>query len=217
VEIPSGTRIEVALDTPISTRMSKKGQPVSFRSTQPVALNDMLELPADTMFIGTLTEVKRPGAFGKPGVLRVKVERVELSSGATANVVARLNTPDKDQGRISADSSRATDLYQVGMWTLQGTLIGSQVNGGKGAAIGAGAGAAAALILMMARRGPDVYLEPGMPFLVELDSAVSLPGADLWAAQQEAARNRSREAAADERDADLHGEARPQLKRRPRQ
>lgn len=180
---------------------------------QPVQLADLLELPADTMFVGSVVEVKRPGSFGKPGVLRVKVERVELSNGATANVVARLNTPDKDQGRIAADSNRGADLYQLGMWTLQGTLIGSQVRGGKGAAIGAGAGAAAALIIMMSRRGPDVYLEPGMPFLVELDRAVELPGADVWAAQQEFARARTHDAAA---DSELSGEERPQLKRRPR-
>ena len=189
VVIPAGTRIAVVLDTPLSTRISRQGQLVMFRTSDPLPVNDQLEIPPETGFTGAVVEAKRPGAFAKPGVLRVKVDRINLSTGATKEVAARLDSPDmKGRGRLSSDSSRATDLASLAMYTLEGTLLGAQIKGVKGAAVGAGAGAAVALIIMMSRKGSDVYLEPGMPFLIILDRPVELPGAEIYAAQQSYAR-----------------------------
>jgi hypothetical protein len=187
VVIPSGTRIAVVLDTPISTRISKLGQLVTFRSSESLLVAQGLAIPPDTAFTGKVVEARRPGAFGKTGSLRVKVERIELLNGAGADLTARLDTQDADKhGRISSDSSRAAQLYNLAIWTAQGTLIGAQIGGGKGAATGAGAGAAVALLIMMAKHGRDVYLEPGTPFLVILDRPLSLPGQAVLAAQQSA-------------------------------
>ena len=193
VEIPAGTPIEVVLDTPLSTKMTKKGQAVTFRTARTLPLSDQLELPAETAFTGTVVEVKRPGGFGKSGAMRVFVERVELENGPSAPVVAHLDSADiQGQGRIRADNSRTTDLYSLASYTLQGTLLGSAIKGGKGAAVGAGAGALAALIIMMSRKGPDLYLEPGMPFTVILDQSVSLPARELYITQQKQLQARAR-------------------------
>jgi hypothetical protein len=187
VVIPAGTRIAVVLDTPISTRISKTGQLVTFRSSESLLVAQGLAIPPDTAFTGKVVEARRPGAFGKTGSLRVKVERIQLLNGAGADLTARLDTQDADKhGRISSDSSRAAQLYNLAIYTVQGTLIGAQIGGGKGAAAGAGAGAAVALLIMMAKHGRDVYLEPGTPFLVILDRPLSLPGQAVLAAQQSA-------------------------------
>jgi hypothetical protein len=187
VVIPEGTRIAVVLDTPISTRISKTGQLVTFRSSESLLVAQGLAIPPDTAFTGKVVEARRPGAFGKTGSLRVKVERIQLLNGAGADLTARLDTQDADKhGRISSDSSRAAQLYNLAIYTAQGTLIGAQIGGGKGAAAGAGAGAAVALLIMMAKHGRDVYLEPGTPFLVILDRPLSLPGQAVLAAQQSA-------------------------------
>ncbi len=225
VSLLPGTRIDVVLDTPLSTRISKSGQPVTFRTSRPIEFDGRLELPPETAFTGRVVRVKRPGVFASPGELRVKVERIELSAGESAPVVARLDTPDTQQGRIRADRSRGADIYNVGLWALNGTLAGAQIGGGKGAAIGAGAGAAVALIILMAKRGPDVYLEPGTPFLVILDEAVQLSGAAVQAAQESHARAYGLDSLSAERDEDLYARGtsapasdpdRPALKRRPR-
>ncbi len=187
VVVPGGTRIEVVLDTPLSTRISKKGQVATFRTSQPLPLEDSLSLPADTAFTGSVTSARRPGAFGKSGELRVKVERVELPGGGSFPIVARLDSADlRGQGRASADNNRAADLLSLATWTAEGTLIGAQVKGGKGAAVGAGAGAAIAMIILMSRRGSDVYLEPGTPFTILLDQPLTLPGGTLAAAEKAA-------------------------------
>jgi len=155
--------IAVTLDTPVSTRITKKGAEVVFITSEPIRLGDGIELPPDTRVIGTVVEAKKPGIFGRPGAMKIKIERIELES-ETAPVVARLEGVDTNAGKIKSDSTRAADLYTLATWSLAGTLMGAQIGGGKGALIGTGAGAAAAILLGMARRGPDLYLEPGTPF-----------------------------------------------------
>lgn len=232
VAIPGGTRIAVVLDTPLSTRIARPGQMVTFRTSEALHVGDQLEIPPETGFTGSVVEVRRPGHFGKPGVLRVKVDRINLATGATAEVAAKLDSPDaKGAGRLASDRNRTTDLYSLAMYTLEGTLLGSRIHGGKGAAIGAGAGASVALLIMMSRRGADLYLEPGMPFLIILDRSVELPGSEVFAAQQSYARARrfSGAAGAGDSSAGTDGSEiqrnpdgavldsdRPKLKRRPR-
>ena len=155
--IQTGTRFDVTLDTPLSTRISKKGQLVNFRTSQPLPVTDDLVIPPDTIFAGKVIEVHRPGGFRKAGVLKVKVERLELSSGAGTDVVARLDSQDINaQGKLPSDRSRAADLIGIGLWSAQGALIGSQVGGAKGAGIGAGAAATNGMIIQKSKHGPDL-------------------------------------------------------------
>jgi hypothetical protein len=190
VAIPAGTRIAVVLDTPLSTRIARQGQQVTFRTSEPLRVADQLEIPPETAVTGSVVEAQRPGSFGKAGVLRVKVDRINLPNGTSKQIVARIDSPDlKGSGRSSSDNNRTTDLYSLIMYTAEGTLLGAQIKGGKGAAVGAGAGAAVALLIMMSKRGADVYLEPGMPFVVTLDQMVELPGTEVYAAQQSYARS----------------------------
>ncbi|MBI1739185.1 MAG: hypothetical protein HYR58_08050 [Acidobacteria bacterium] len=184
VSLPAGTILNVVLETPLSTRIAKKDQKVTFRTVSPMRVSEGLELPPDTAIQGTVVEAKKPGGFGRAGVIRVKIDHVKLTQNASMPLVARLQSADTDkQGRIRADSARGTDLVEMAQYTLTGTLLGARIGGGKGAGIGAGAGALAALIIMMSRRGPDVYLEPGMPFVVVLDEPVELPGQEVLNAQ----------------------------------
>jgi hypothetical protein len=226
VAIPAGTRIAVVLETPLSTRIARRGQLVTFRTSEALRVHEQIEIPPETGFTGTVVEVKRPGHFGKVGALRVKVDRINLSTGTTAEVAARLDSPDmKGHERLSSDNSRGTDLYRLATYTLEGTLLGSQISGGKGAAVGAAAGAAVAVMILMSRRGPDLYLEPGMPFQVILDRAVELPGADVFAAQQGYAHSRGNHdgpEGADSSEIQRNPDGavldadRPKLKRRPK-
>ena len=177
VTLAGGTRIAVVLETPLSTRIAKKGQEVTFRATQPIALGEGMELSEQAAFIGTVVEAKRPGAFGRQGALKVELKRIDLPSGSSAAIAARLDSPEmRGKGRISSDKSRSADLINLATWTLVGTALGGRAAGGKGAGYGAASGATIWLIMMMSHRGADVYLEPGMPFTVLLDEAAELPG-----------------------------------------
>lgn len=185
VLIPAGTRIAVVLDTPLSTRISRTGQLVHFRTVEALPVAGTLAIPQDTLFSGKVVRAKRPGAFGKAGELSVNVERIELANGAGAPVAARIDATDPEaNGRPTSDHSRKAGLLNLALWTGQGALLGDQIMGGKGAAAGAGAGAAIALIMMMSKHGQDVYLEPGTPFQVVLNESLPLPGPALLAASE---------------------------------
>lgn len=184
VVVPAGTRIAVALDTPLSTRISKAGQIVHFRTSEALPVAENFVIPQDTIFSGKVVEARRPGTFGKGGVLRVAVDHIELENGAGTAVAGRIEPTDPEaNGRPTSDHSRKVALINLVMWSGQGALLGAQIKGGTGAAAGAGAGAAIAMIMMMAKHGADVYLEPGTPFLITLNQPASLPGAALLAGQ----------------------------------
>jgi hypothetical protein len=223
VFLPSGTVLSVVLETPLSSRIAKKDQKVMFRTTAPAQLSEGMELPPDTAIEGTVLEAHKPGGFGRAGSVRVKIDHVEISQNLRVPMVARLQSAETDkQGSIRADNARGTDMIELAQYTLAGTLLGSRIGGGKGAGIGAGAGALAALIIMMSRRGPDVYLEPGMPFVVVVDAPVELPGKEVADAQASYAATRAASGA------DANGNEkidpnmtippneRPVLKRRPK-
>ncbi len=181
--VPAGTRMAVTLDTPLSTRISKVGQVVNFRTNEALPVGEMV-IPPDTLFTGKVVEAKKPGAFGRSGTLRVEVNRIELTNGTGSEVAAKIDSSDMNgHGRMRPDKSRAAALLNLAMYGVQGTIIGSQIGGAKGAAIGGGTGAAVALIMMAARKGADVYLEPGMPFEVSIEQPVSLPGKAVAAVQ----------------------------------
>jgi len=225
VGIAAGTRIGVVLDTPLSTRISKTGQRVAFRTRDPLPVHETLEIPPETEFVGTVVEAQRPGSFGRAGKLRVRVDRIQLSNGISAGVVARFDSADgKAGGRVSADRRGKSNVVDLVQWAALGTLIGLQVHGGKGAGYGAAAGTTAALIILMSKRGPDLYLEPGMPFTVVLDQPVTLPGAEVLAAQQAYARGHASAAPssssaagrASDSEPAHSSEPRPKLNRRPK-
>jgi hypothetical protein len=91
-----------------------------------------LQIPPETEISGSVVEAKKPGTFGKPGVLRVKVDSMHLTNGAGGAIVARLDSPDmKGNGRLQSDSTRTTNLASLALWTLEGTLIGDAIHGGK--------------------------------------------------------------------------------------
>ncbi len=178
-------RVHVVLDTPMSTRITHEGQMVVFRTERAIPLDGALELPPETAFTGSVVKVRRPGAFGKQGEIRVVVRELELSTGQAAPVEARLDSTDPDYaGKGKSDTSRAANIINLAIWTGQGTVIGAQVHGGSGAAVGAGAGVLVGLIIMASRHGQDVYLEPGTPFDVLLEQPVSLPGPAVLAAEE---------------------------------
>jgi hypothetical protein len=185
VAIPMDRPIRVTLDTPLSTRISRQGEIVTFRIAYSILLGDGLEVPPYTEIVGHVVEVKKPASFGKNGVLRVAVDRIRLDPDGGADLKAHVDSAEmRGPGRASTDKRRPTDLYSVMIGSVGGAILGAALGGAKGAAIGAGTGAGTAVLIKMAHRGDDVYLEPGMYFSVVLDQPVYLNGPAVYAAQQ---------------------------------
>jgi hypothetical protein len=216
ITLPAGTRIPVALVTPLNSRFSHRGQTVVFRTTGAVSLGEDLEVPPGVEVRGRIAEVTRPGVFGKSGTLRVTVDRMLLPGAAAASLRAQLRSADiNSRGRLTGESRGLMDRQGLVVLSVQGALAGAQF-GGKAAGIGAGAGAAVAAVLMMSKKGRDVSVSPGTPFSVRLQRDAELSAPAVYWAQQDYASRRgaARVAGYDERDETLDDGTRPVLKRR---
>jgi hypothetical protein len=213
VTISAGTRIPIVLETSLSSRFSRKGQPVVFRTTRAVPLGESLQVPPGVEIRGRVAEVRRPGAFGKSGTLRVTVERMVLPGAAATRLRAQLRSGDVGtRGRLSREGRRGMDSQGLVMLSMQGALAGAPF-GGKAAGIGAGAGAAVAAVLMMSKKGHDISVERGTPFSVRLQQDAELSAAAIYWAQQDYS---SRHPGGTSFDHDgEEDDTRPVLKRRP--
>jgi len=185
VILPAGTQVDVTLETPMSTRISKKGQIITFRSVSSIPLEQKLELPPETALNGRVISARKPGGFGRGGELQIQVQEIEVVPGQVAPLQARIESADLiSNGRARADSNKGANIMDLAQWAIFGTSIGHGAAGGKGAGYGAAAGALAAIIIMMSRKGSDIYIEPGTPFRITLDQPVELAGLHVWQAQE---------------------------------
>jgi hypothetical protein len=220
VAIPAGTRIAVVLETPLSTKFSREGQTVIYRTTRSVALAHDLELPPNVEIRGRVTEVIRPGMFGKAGGVRVRLERILLPGGTSAALRAQLRAPEPSaRGRISGDGqlrrSRPGNMESLAMLSAQGTYVGARAGGAKAAAIGAGAGAALAAVLMMSQKGTEVSIPAGTAYFVRLRADANLSSSAVFSAHQDYVKTRAARAAYEDTESRFErAAARPVLKRR---
>jgi hypothetical protein len=217
ITILAGTRIPIVLETPLSSRFTQRGQTVIFRTTRAISVGEDLEVPPGVELRGRVSEVTRPGVFGKSGALRVTVERMLLPGAAAARLRAQLRSAEINaRGRLSSDGRRLMDRSGLVVLSVQGALAGAQF-GGKAAGIGAGAGAAVAAVLMMSKKGRDVTVFRGTPFSVRLqqDAELSAP-AVYWAQQDYLSRQQAvpQGPGYEDGDENLDDAPRPVLKRR---
>lgn len=214
IAIPAGTRISIVLETALSSRFSRQGQAVIFRTSSALALSQELEIPPGVEIRGRVAEVTRPGVFGKSGALRVTVEQIILPGAPPASLRAQLRSADMNsRGRLTTDGRRSMNVRSVAGLSLQGTLAGAQF-GGKAAGIGAGAGAAIAAVLMMSHRGRDVSVSAGTPFSVRLQQDADVPVPAVYWAQQDYARTHISPSTDQDWEPDAESGPRPVLKRR---
>ncbi len=91
---------------------------------------------------------------------------------------------DREEGKISAESSKGGDTRTVAETTAAGASIGviAGAAGGRtglGAGVGAAAGAAAGLIGVLASRGPEAILEKGTQLDMVLDRELHFTDQEL--------------------------------------
>ena len=189
VTVPAGTRIQVTLNSPIRTKLARRGDIVYAVSAFPVAINGQMAIPTGTYLEGMLEKVLRRGPSGHPG-LQMHFTRMVFASGYTvalqkATAVASALSPTGNLPRDSASSIEPANTGAVASAEAFGptpqqqppTLTPPPMPGPHiGTVIGIGAGVTAAGIvggILWARhiRG-DVVFEVGSPFEVVLDSPV---------------------------------------------
>ena len=182
ITIPRGTRVPLVLINSISTKHAAPGDRVYLESVYPVVVDGRIVVPPGTYVSGSVTASKRPGRVKGKGELFLLFEQMILPNGTIRDLVGRVGSLDgrapegldRDEGKITSESSKGGDARTVGETTAAGTSIGviagaSAGRAGLGAGVGAAAGAAVGLIGVLLSRGPEAVLEKGTQLDMTLD------------------------------------------------
>lgn len=159
--IPSGTSIEVAVNTTISSEEAKVGDAWSG-----AVITGRDGIPSGSVVNGTVTGVKAAR----------KGDRAMLDLGLTSITVDGHSTPAHGSTEsIIAGSTRARNLGAIAGSAAAGALIGKAVSGTtKGAVVGAVVGTGAATGVVAASDGYQVVLKSGTPLTFTTSEAMAV-------------------------------------------
>ncbi len=159
--VPEGMRLVAVLDTSLSSRTSRSGQPLSMTVLAP---GEYQGARIDGV-VGRIT----PYARDRNAAMRVEFDTIQLRNGDRAAfdaVLSTVRTPDGGTFRVDtsddlSDRGHSDEAIQQGaVGAALGAIIGAIAGGGKGAVIGAVAGGAGGAILAQ-DRSEYLDLPPG--------------------------------------------------------
>lgn len=190
ITLAAGTKVPLALNSPISTKTAHSGDPVYAHTTFPVVINEHVAIPAGTYVQGVISSVKRAGRVkGRAEVLMHFTSLVYpngytvMLPGSVDNVPGAEHQRTKgEEGTIQQDSEKGKDAATIAETAATGAGIGAISAGGKGAGIGAGMGGAAGLAIAMLTRGSDVRLETGTAIEMVFQRAITVDPSRISAA-----------------------------------
>jgi hypothetical protein len=160
--VPSGTSIEIALATALSSETANAGSAWSGS-----VLNGADGIPAGSSVAGTVTAVK-PARKG---------DRAMLDLGLTSITVdGHRYAVHGSTEAIIAGSTRARNLGAIAGSAVAGALVGKAVSGGsnKGTIIGAVVGGGAATGVVASSDGYQVVLKSGTPLTFTTNESVAV-------------------------------------------
>lgn len=72
LSIPEGTLVKISLETPLSSKVNKKGEMVKFSVVEPVKIASKTVIEKGALAQAQITEVRGPGKFGKNARIKLK-------------------------------------------------------------------------------------------------------------------------------------------------
>jgi hypothetical protein len=167
VVVPAGTPISIALNSDITTKTARVGDPVDAHVTSAVTVDGRTAIPAGTLVRGLVSEVvSGSDRIGGTPTLGLKFDGIELQPGRTVGISGNLH----EQGK----SDTARDTAKIAGGALLGAIIGKQIGDNKGRLIGGLLGGAAG-VAAAKKTGTEVTLPAGTTFTVVLDQSFSTP------------------------------------------
>lgn len=179
--VPSGTKVPVRLQTAISTKNARVGDPVYAQTVFPVAIDNKMMIPSGTYVQGTISKITRPGRVKGRAEVLFHFTTLVFPSGYTVSLPGSVDNVDSDterpkdsEGTIQQRGEKGKDIGTIASTGATGAVIGGAVHGGKGAGIGAGIGGATGLAIAMLSRGSDIQLPAGTNIEMVINRELSL-------------------------------------------
>jgi len=185
-----GTEIHLTLLTPVSSSISREGDPFIAVLAQPVALDSRIILPAGTRIHGIVGTIQRPknfSLFRGQAYMNLAFKSIELDSRL---IPVQMSLIAIGHPRIDSYSTARRDVKIIEGEVVQekhdykGDAYGMAIGGGGGTLMGVlfsnvargiGLGFAAGAVYVVARKGREVELPAQTGLLTRLDSTLTVP------------------------------------------
>lgn len=167
--VPAGTMLTATLDGELSSKTASVGQAVDATLTQPVYQAGEITLPAGTRLHGRVAEVREAGRVKGNGHVKIAFTELELATGQRTAMHA--------EWEATAEPPRKRDVGIIAGSAAGGAVLGKVLGkDNKDAVRGAVIGGAIGTGVVLANKGSEVELPAGQALMLQLSSAVVLPG-----------------------------------------
>jgi hypothetical protein len=189
-QLVQGTEVHLTLLTPVSTSMSREGDPFVAELAQPVTFDSRIVLPKGTKIHGVIGTVQRPknfSLFRGQAYMSLAFKSVEVDSRL---IPVQMSIVAIGQPRIDSYSQPRRDVKITEGEVVQekhdykGDAYGMLIGGGGGTLMGVlfsnitrglGIGLAAGAAYVVARKGKEVEMPAQTGMLARLDSTITVP------------------------------------------
>lgn len=172
-DLRAGTKIRVAMDNEINSRVASAGDTFTTTLAEPLIIRETVILPVGTVIEGRITKVRRAAAGGKNGSLTVSFDTIHFTNGAKRPIEAVLVK------QPTIDDSPKFKAFSIIGATAVGAIIGAVSKANNGALLGAGIGAGAGTGIAFLQKGKNVNIKADAQFEIELVKNVILPAQDF--------------------------------------
>jgi len=170
IEIPAGTKIDLALGEPVSSQTAQVGQTVVATLTSPIRVDGEIAVPSGTRVVGRISDAKALAKVGGRARLAIDFERLEVAPEAAAIVASWAREGKSETGKDAATIAAGAAI---------GTVVGNQAKkNDRGKVIGAIVGAGVGTAVAAATPGEVVELPAGARLEVTLRQATVVVPAD---------------------------------------
>jgi len=166
--VPISTRLDITLNTPLSTQFSQPGDQFTA---------DVSDGPYKGAIIhGTVRSASQSGHFKGSAELLLSFDRIVLRDGRRGNILAEVTQVyvhgDKvgNEGAIESSGQGKYTWIRTGLGSAIGAGLGGIFGGGEGAAIGAVAGGGAGAASKAVSKVQQVVLEGGTMLTISVFS-----------------------------------------------
>ena len=167
VTVPPGTRLRLALETPLSSETARAGSNFFAESTSPVRIEGIDAIPAGVRFSGSVTDAAPARDSEGRGRMTLALESVELPDGSRVSLRTKPLV-------LRAPPTKKKDAGIVGGLAAAGAVVGGLLGGKGGALGGVVVGGAAGVAVVTTDKGREVALGQRASLSLEVAEAFSV-------------------------------------------
>ena len=168
IPVPVGTKLDITLNTPLSTQFSQAGDQFTA---------DVTDGPYKGAIVhGTVRSVSQSGHFKGSAELLLSFDRLVMRNGQRSKILAEVTQVfvkgDKvgNEGAIESSGQGKYTWIRAGLGSAVGAAVGGIFGGGEGAAIGAAAGGAGGAASKAVSKKQQVVLQSGTMMTISVFS-----------------------------------------------